>query len=116
MAAAALAAEKYGLDKELPHVAKMAVDSCAHPLLGYAGAWAANALAGSPAGKFKTKVAAAGTTIANFTAEASQSLLVASPQYVDFMSSRNLPETSKDYLFALGGLGLFMLQNKRQKN
>jgi hypothetical protein len=42
--------------------------------------------------------------------------MVASPQYVDFMSSRNMPETTKDYAFALAGMGLYLFQNRRQKD
>ncbi len=112
------AAEVAGIDHDMPTLARMAVDSGAHPIIGYMGAWAANtaanAVSRNPFGAVKAKFALAAVTAANFAVEGAQSLLVASPQYIDFMSQRNFPETAKDYAFALAGMGLYMFQQKRR--
>ncbi|HVX57677.1 MAG TPA: hypothetical protein VHA37_08160 [Candidatus Saccharimonadales bacterium] len=88
-------------------------DSAAHPIIGYVGAWAASRAAGKSAGNLKAGAGLAVVTAANFFTESMQSATVATGQYIEFWSSRNAPETLKDYAFALAGLGLFMWQERR---
>lgn len=98
---------------KLPDAAQYAMSSGSHPVLGYIGACAADALLHKAPKKIKTAAIFAAATVANFATEAAQSVLIASPEYVNFMSSRNLPETAKDYGFSLLGMGLYMLQQRR---
>lgn len=119
LAAASKWAEYKGIDHDMIAPSRWTIDSTAHPLLGYMGAWAASAAANMsprrPLGLLKGKAAFIGATAANFAVEGAQSFTVAASQYVDFWSSRNLPETAKDYAFALAGMALFMYQNRRQE-
>ncbi len=109
----ATTAEYLGVTNTLPEVPKFIASSLAHPVLGYTGAWAATSAFGRISDRFRTSVAIAGATVANFVTEKTQSALIADPQYINFLSAQNLPETTKDYAFALLGAGLFILQNRR---
>lgn len=99
--------------QEMPEGIREVTQSLAHPVLGYAGAWAATVLDHNPSGRIRGKIAFAGATIANFFTETVQSQLVSSPEYANFLAANAMPETIKDYLFALGGLGLFLYQNRQ---
>lgn len=112
-------AEAKGLDNDMPTLAHMAVDSGAHPAVGFMGAWAADGSSRSfirrSAGIAKTRLALLGATVANFGVEIGQSLSVASPDYSNFLAPQRLPETGKDYMFALAGMGLYLLQRRRHE-
>jgi hypothetical protein len=114
VAALATASDYLGMSYGLPHSAELIETSAKHPIVGYLGAWAAASAFRNSLTGVRTKAAIAGATIANFATEAAQSTLVASPEYVNFLSAQNLPETGKDYVFTLAGLGLFLLNNRRK--
>jgi hypothetical protein len=108
-------AERNGVNKELITPYEEMANSCAHPVLGYAGAWigtkvvdrfsdAYQRLKGDLYGIY---AAVATASSADYSAEKIQSELWAAPQYENFLSAANLPETAKDYLAVIGGLGLF---------
>lgn len=112
LATAAFCGQRYGLNNELPSYGTEVADSFAHPVLGYVGAWAALSLTRT----FRKAQAIAGATAFNFATEKAQSLLLSSPGYGDFLSQQNVPETLKDYAFALGGSALFLLQNRKNNS
>jgi hypothetical protein len=109
LATTAFFGEKYGLNARLPEVGTEVANSCAHPIVGYMGAWVATKVIK----RFKPGASLAGATVADFVAEKSQSLLLTSPYY-NFLSQQYLPETVKDYAFALGGSLLFMAQDRQR--
>jgi hypothetical protein len=117
VAALTTASELMGVTPNLPDSAEWIATSGKHPAVGYLGALAATSVLKNPLRNIRTKVAIAGATVANFSAEVGQ---VFSPwavsEYANFWTTRNLPETGKDYAFALAGLGLFLFQNRRQNN
>jgi hypothetical protein len=90
--------------------------SLRHPILGFAGAWAAEQLCKDESKWTRRAGVLVFASAVNFAAETIQSYTVAAPQYVDFLSTRNLPETAKDYAFSLVGMGIYMLQNRRKAN
>lgn len=116
LAVASKYAEYKGYDRELVAPERWVVDSTAHPVFGYMGAWAATALGRrrESLSRFRSKIAFAGATAANFAVEGAQSVTVATSQYVEFWAGRNTPETTKDYFFALAGLGLYLWQERRK--
>ncbi len=64
----------------------------------------------------KAWTAAAGAAIADIAAESGQVVSPwAIPEFADFWTSRNLPETSKDAIAAALGFGVFMLTNRRRE-
>jgi hypothetical protein len=93
------------------------VDSAAHPLIGYMGAWAAEAVGTRrhSSEKIKAGVAWLGATAVNFTAEGLQSVTVAASQYVAFWSSSNRMETGRDYMGALTGFAVYLWQARRRR-
>ena len=109
LAAAAFFGERYGYNAQLPKVGTEIANSSAHPIVGYLGAWVATKVVK----RFKPGASLAGATAADFVTEKSQSLLLTSPYY-NFLSQQYLPETAKDYAFAIGGSLLFMIQDRKQ--
>lgn len=110
-------AEYKGYDREMIAPERWATDSMAHPLFGYAGAWAAVALSRRRQSfeGARGRVALAGATTANFAVEGVQSVAVAASQYAKFWTPNNLPETFRDYVAALAGLGAYMGISKWQE-
>ncbi len=112
---AATMSEYSGNTAQMDAVPKLIASSSAHPVLGYVGAWAADRLYKNTPDKLRKTAILLAASTANFVTETAQSLIIASPQYADFLSTRNLPETAKDYGFSLLGAGLYMLQNRRKQ-
>ncbi|HEX5797326.1 MAG TPA: hypothetical protein VFX86_02960 [Candidatus Saccharimonadales bacterium] len=118
IAVAATAAEYTGLGAYLPEAdrAEMLVTSGRHPVVGYLGAWAASSFLGNRVMAVKATAAGVGATMTNFLAEGVQRLSpFIRPEYVAFWSESNLQETGKDYILALGGFGLFLYLQSRDK-
>lgn len=113
---AATMSEYSGNTERMDEVPRLIASSCAHPVLGYVGAWAADRIYKNEGGKIRKTAMLLGATVANFVTETAQSFIVASPAYADFLSTRNLPETAKDYAFSLIGMGVYMFQNRRKAN
>jgi hypothetical protein len=107
-----------GLTHDLPDadITKPILDSTAHPVLGYTGAWLAYKFSRLRGNSESSVALFTGSTFLNFSAEGVQSLVHSSPQTFNFLSERNLPETAKDYLFALTGLSLFLYQSRNEKD
>lgn len=87
-------------------------ESLEHPLPGYTGAAAGCVVAAALDSEHEGVYELAGTTIGNFSAEIGQSILTPESPATNFIATRNLPETGKDYLFALLG-GLFFVLNEK---
>lgn len=105
-AVAAFFAERHGWTRSWDEVPRDIANSAGHPFFGYVGAYAA-ALTTTA---HKKSMAFINTTIINFAAEQTQTSLIY-PNYDPF-SVPHLPETMKDYAFALGGGLLFMAMNR----
>lgn len=109
LAIVAYLGERYQLTAHLPEELKDITDSCAHPVLGYAGAWV-----GSNIPKFRNFGSLVVAGVANFATEVSQSLVDSSSLTATWLTHNTAPETAKDFAFALGGLCLFLARNKQQ--
>lgn len=110
IAAAGGLTEQFGLQHHLPDVVQFAYKGSKHPVLGYAGAWAA--VRWSRKHKLVASIAAA--SAANFVAESGQGV-VFDPDHdpLEFLAHDAQPENIYDYGFAVAGLVLFVVQNKR---
>jgi hypothetical protein len=112
-----------GLTYSIPDYPRLATDSMKHPVLGYTGA-AVGHVATLATAKLRRKPIStetqfkamfAGATIANFGAEQAQSMFYAIDEYKSYFSAQHMPETVKDYVFALSGLALYRSQSKQKK-
>lgn len=118
VSAGAFAAQRAGLTSDIEDPFLRGVtESLSHPVLGYVGAWI-----GTRGLKrilperenFNVPVAAAVATAANFATEFAQDIAVRTSE-LQFLSEQQTGETIKDYMFALGGAGLYLWQNRRAK-
>lgn len=94
-----------------------AAESLSHPVLGYVGAWIGTAglkRVLPDREKLTFPVAAAVATAANFATEFAQDIVVRTSEF-QFLTEQQTGETIKDYVFALGGAGLYLWQNRRAK-
>ena len=115
VAAAITVTEFLGATPDLPEVVEWTRSSSRHLVLGFLGSWAAASVFKKSFESMRKRTAAAGATVANFAPEIAQSASpMAMPEYAEFWATRNLPETGKDYAFALAGLGIYMFQNRRK--
>lgn len=117
MAVAAKWADAAGLAKDLPSPADWIVTSCAHPVLGFTAACVANAQHTKRWFERHSRWGSAYlslrlATIVNFASEEFQRLTTHIGEYNNFLAPHNLPETAKDYLFALGGAALYSLLDR----
>jgi hypothetical protein len=117
VSAAAFYAQHSGMTDDMSWAGEKVAESMSHPAVGYLGALATVLLAG----KFKYRPAKKsdfliGATIANAAAETAQDVAVNVTHLFEginnnawFIESSQWGESAKDYLAALGGLGIFML-------
>lgn len=98
---------------EWPENIRDAMNSMSHPFLGYTGATIANALHRTKNYVTRIYYGYGLGTLTNFGTEIAQSVLVPHSPETNFLAYRNIPETTKDYVFALGGIGLFAFREKR---
>jgi hypothetical protein len=111
---------KSGYAHDLPDGSDTVVTSLAHPVFGYMGAWAGVTFAKSKKltesiPRVKEIVGFLGATACNFSAEIAQlSNNLSAP--TNFYYPENLPETTKDYAFALLGATWFALRSARNNN
>ena len=126
LAAFAFSARYNGVAEATPEGLKAVLESCAHPILGYIATWFSIEVVSAfnlrkyakeeaPDPKPRKHVvgaAFAAATLLDLTAEQGQDIVTYA---TDAMSWRNnMPETAKDYIFALFGLWLFLKQNRRK--
>lgn len=114
ISALAVSAEYSGYNDVLPEIPEMIASSMGHPAVGYLGGGAAGLAAIDKSPVARTGAILAGATMANLFVEKAQSVAVASPEFVDFLSRQNLPETAKDYAAALLGAALVAVQLRRK--
>jgi len=102
----------------LPYHSDLMINSLAHPVLGYAGASLGMFAKGMqldcrPDIPSRLRMSAIGAVAVNFGFEIGQSLTIASERTQNFMSTQNAPETLKDFIFALGGMGIILFQERK---
>lgn len=111
-------AEMKGMGKELPSPIGATVNSMAHPVLGYMGAWM-GVVASTKVGKISSRAynvagALAATIALDVASEGVQSVRGAGGPYENPVSTNNSFETAKDLGFALAGMGIFYYLNRRK--
>mgnify|MGYP000851833792 CR=1 FL=1 len=115
---AAYQAQHTGMTIDLPQPARGIAESMSHPAVGYLGALLTVSIADRlPKRPPKIASAIAGGTVANFSVEAAQSEVFKLMQnsndtIVGFLGEGQRIETVKDYVFALGGVGIYMLSER----
>ncbi|MDO8265872.1 MAG: hypothetical protein Q7T41_02935 [Candidatus Saccharibacteria bacterium] len=100
-----------------PDFPREVINSMSHPFLGYTGGAIASVL-------YRTKSYAKRVcygfglgTLNNFGTEAAQSALLPHTPETNFLANRNIPETKKDFGFAIAAMIFFAFREKRlQKN
>lgn len=111
-------AQHTGMTIDLPQPARGIAESMSHPAVGYLGALLTVALADRLSKRPPKLVSAiVGGTVANFSVEAAQSEVFKLMQnsndtIVGFLGEGQRIETVKDYVFALGGVGIYLLSEK----
>lgn len=90
-------------------------ESLEHPLTGYTGGAAGCVAASVLNTEHKGVYELAGATAGDLSAEIGQSILLPESPATNFIATRNLPETGKDYAFALLGWLFFVLNEKYLK-
>lgn len=113
VSAGAYMMQKLGMTHDIPSPGQEITESLSHPALGYLGAWVGAKAVGFANKKVGTAMLG-GATGANFFAEYVQAQVASSPE-AHFLAPQNFGETSKDYLFALGGMTLFAVQHFMKK-
>lgn len=109
LSATAYLGQRYNLTEQLPNNERAVAESLAHPFIGYIGAFAANAISNDKVKR--AALAIGGATALNFGVEAAQDAAV----YNEDSFYVNVPETVKDYIFALGGIALYEMQDRFAK-
>jgi hypothetical protein len=104
-------AQHRGWTAELPDPAQAVAESLAHPALGYIGAWIGVRLGNRSPLRVQERAAVAVGTVVNFAAEAAQDVIDGTAHADGFLDPNHLPETAKDYVFALAGIGWYLKQN-----
>ncbi|MBI3494944.1 hypothetical protein HY004_03115 [Candidatus Saccharibacteria bacterium] len=107
-AIAATIGEHYGVDKMLPHGLREVATSLRHPAVGFLGAFVADKVSRSRLFKKKDNDVAMGigATVANFATETAQGQVIFH-EYFQYLGTSKLPETTKDYVFALAGAAIY---------
>jgi hypothetical protein len=62
--------------------------------------------------RFESAAAITGATLVNFATEFAQDISVGGGNGTNFLMAAHSGETIKDYAFALGGAGLYLLQSR----
>lgn len=109
----AFEAQRYGWDSRLPIGLRQIAESCAHPLLGYIGAWFGTEVVTGRSSEIAEDVAFAAATAVNFATETAQDIIIPTTEAAKWY--HHPLETSKDYLFALGGAAIFFHQNRKTR-
>ena len=107
-AAAATIGEHYGVDKMAPHGIREVATSLRHPAVGFLGAFVADRVSRSRLFKKKDNDVAmgVGATVANFATETAQGQVLFH-EYFQYLGTGKIPETTKDYAFALAGAVIY---------
>lgn len=104
-------AEKLGIPSYMPGMARAAINSFQHPIVGYMGAMAGDILSSGRNRRQKTIAILAGATVANFFTETAQSLVETSSPTASWATHGDIVETLKDYAFDMKfGAGLYLNQ------
>lgn len=111
--AGGLLMQKTGMTQQFPVGIKETTESLCHPALGYAGAWAGLKIA-EKLNIAKNQVIALGASAINFATEGAQAFWAGSPE-THFFLKDNIPETAKDYCFAILGAGILYLETYRRE-
>lgn len=111
----AFSMQKVGLTHDLDQPGKSIIESMSHPALGYAGAWIGYKIASykNNFGNNEAATTLVGASTINFLTEHLQSKIISSTE-ANYLALSNFPETAKDYVFALGGLLFFSINQKRK--
>ena len=98
---------------ELPQLAEDGLNSWGHPMFGFAVVMAGRRLGVEKLSRARAAAAyLIGTTVVDVTAELTQDTLW--PQPHEFLGGSRQPEDIRDFAFALGGMGVAMLMNRRR--
>lgn len=103
-------AHEYNVINDLPDGPEILAESLRHPIVGYIGAYTGAWLATKILPHYKSAAAfgaATMGTIANFSAESGQEISK-SRDATEYLAFNRLPETAKDYIFALIGTALYL--------
>lgn len=103
--------ELYGVNANVVAV----LESASHPVLGYVGAMIGEWRRPDVVGSTRRELTLAWVSIINFATESAQGLALDSNP-INYLHPRNWAETSKDFLFAVGGGVLYLLQRRRHEH
>ncbi len=112
----AVLAHKMQVDVDMitwPDFPREVMNSMSHPFLGYIGAAIANVIFRTKSYAKRVYYGSGLGTLANFGTEIAQAWWLPHTPETNFLATRNMPETMKDYVFALGGIGIFAIREKR---
>lgn len=104
----------WGVGQHAPDMVVALANSGAHPLVGFVGAAVGYAAAYKKRDKIRQVSAYSVATAANFAAEIGQEVLLYPDTGKHFYDA--LPETIKDYVFALGAATYFLRRRRAFKN